>query len=253
MLDVALLVFGPAMRRAKHTLIVRTRTDVVIGEGPSPFGNPSFRYASLALPLASPHLLCAASDRVFYASAPEFFRIFGGLWQAVHATYANLPTEIDAARLAAKVAAQTAFHDKVKAFPALHDSLRLGCNALGVEAGGHTYAWRKLPRAPANFTASNVPTALPSASSSPSSKPSLPWLKKLPPDWDAVPPDALAFHSEQAFAFHVMGTANASCHACFFQGARGRVKLLVNRSSCTAVPEAASSSTTCAPVRVQVN
>ena len=215
-MDAALQRFGAEMLRAGATTIVRSRTDVMIG--PAPYGSPSFRYASLGRLRAG--VVCASSDRVFYAESRTFLRVLGDFWYAANTRYAGLPTDADAALLADRVArhrARQTFLPK----GGIAEAAELGCNAVGPPAG-HNYAWRKLPR-----NASNASL----------------WV--YPPDWSKVGPESLAFHSEQAFAYHVMVTMGAWCNICDMHGKGTSVNLHANRAECSSLPTEAAKSSSC--------
>lgn len=236
-LDIALLVFGPELLREKYSLIVRSRTDLAIGE-PPPYGNLGFRYSALSLPLAGPNIVCASTDRVFYASGADFLRIFGSMWRDANLVYSRPPSEDHAAQLAQRVAAQLKLASSLQRFPKLEPLVRLGCNALGVAHNGVVYAWRKLPKA-----INTSKSAIRMGDHIFQTSKAVPVYSR--PNWTAMPHDMLGFHSEQAFAYHVMVTSDAACHSCFFQGPKGHAKLLVNRSSCRAVPGTARNESTC--------
>jgi hypothetical protein len=235
-LDAALARFEHELGNA--TLVVRSRTDATIISAASsvaarsPFGSAAFRYASLKEPPAG--VLCANSDVVFYARSQTFVRVFRSLWWHVNSVYAALPTPSDAYALSAALR-----NSACTITQHLHHK-QLGCNALGPDAtdragtAGHVWAWRKLPKVV--------------ATSGPNGTTTTAWLAELPPDWRREPPSSLGFHSEQAFAYHVLVTSSAPCCTCELNSHAWRVKLLANRSQCAVVPSEHNNESSCRTV-----
>jgi hypothetical protein len=93
-LDAALRTFDDAFKRLSIQVIVRSRTDLIIGAGPH--GDPMFRYASIE---AERGALFAKSDLLFYADRDTFCHVFGDFFGAITRVYSRPPTGVDAERL----------------------------------------------------------------------------------------------------------------------------------------------------------
>ena len=67
----------------------------------------------------------------------------------------------------------------------------------------------------------------------------------VPSRLEQVGPESLAFHSEQAFAYHVMVTMGAWCNICDMHGKGTSVNLHANRAECSSLPTEAAKSSSC--------